>query len=145
MKLFRLLVPAAVLLAACSPVASGSPESDTPSVEDAVVTEDAGGDGDAIKAPAAAARIVEITVTNFVFTPNRISVKKGDKVTLNLIGKSGIHGISIPGLGISQRIDIGATASVALPTDTAGAFDFKCNVPCGPGHKEMRGTIVIEE
>ncbi|TSC57118.1 MAG: cytochrome c oxidase subunit II [Candidatus Peregrinibacteria bacterium Greene0416_62] len=115
-------------------------------------TEDTGGNGEtggamvpSSKAPAASVRMVEITASNFAFTPSMITVKKGEEVTLNLIGESGIHGIGIPGFGISQRVDLGQTVSIAIPTDTAGTFDFKCNVPCGSGHKEMKGTIVIEE
>ena len=112
--------------------------------------DDTGGNGETggmmeSSSKSAAARTVTLTASNFAFTPNVITVKKGEKVNLNLVSESGIHGIGIPGLGISQRMEVGADVSIALPTDTAGTFDFKCNVPCGSGHREMKGTIVIEE
>ena len=90
-------------------------------------------------------RVITITASNWAFSPSSITVKKGEKVTLKLVGESGIHGLAIPGLGISQRIEVGQTVSITLPTDTAGSQSFFCNIPCGSGHKSMMGTITITE
>ncbi len=165
MKTLRLLIPLALLLAACTsttPEASKTPESDAPSigmpvpdedgnpsdVEEMMVTEDAGGNGDAMmekKAVPSVARTVHMDATNFAFTPNMITLKRGENVTLELTGVSGDHGIGIPDLGINQKFSAGETVSVAIPTDKTGTFNFRCNVPCGSGHRDMTGTIVIEE
>ena len=95
-------------------------------------------------APAVAARVISITVDNFLFEPSMIKVKKGEKITLRITGKGGIHSFAVPELGINQRIEAGQTVSIDLPTDQAGTFSFFCAVPCGPGHKDMKGSIVIE-
>lgn len=166
MKTFHLLVPVALLLAACSfaaPEAGNMPESDTPSlgmpaidengnpssVDEMVVTEDAGGNGDAMMPPkgndASGMRTIHMDVTDWSFTPNAITLKKGESVTLELTGIDGDHGISIPDLGIDKKFDAGETVTVAIPTDKTGTFNFRCNVPCGHGHRDMTGTIVIED
>ena len=93
----------------------------------------------------ASARIITVATSNFVFTPNAITVKKGEKITLRLQGKEGMHGFGIPDLGINTSVAEGKTVDVELPTDQTGTFSFRCTVPCGPGHKEMTGTITITE
>ena len=96
--------------------------------------------------PASAeARVIVITATDWEFSPSAITVKKGEKVTLRITGAEGKHGIAIADLGINTMIDAGKTVDVALPTDKAGTFSFRCSVPCGPGHQEMMGTITISE
>lgn len=155
MTFFRLL-PVLALLVACSqsnpsvqePAADGPamgmPVPGMEDVDEMVVTEDAGGDGSGV-VPAAAPRIVRMEATNWAFTPSALTLKKGEKVTLQLVGVSGMHGIGIPDLGISQKFGPGETVSVAIPTDKTGSFSFRCNVPCGAGHRDMTGTIVIED
>ena len=90
------------------------------------------------------ARIIQVTSENWKFTPNVITVKKGEKVQLQVTGISGIHGFAVPGLNINQRVEPGQTVTIDLPTDAAGTYQFFCSIPCGPGHKDMKGQIVIE-
>ncbi len=89
-------------------------------------------------------KVVNVTATNFAFTPNMIRVKKGEKVQLNFASAEGSHGVAIKDLGINVSFAAGQTKSIDLPTDQAGTFAFKCSVPCGSGHKDMIGTIVVE-
>ncbi len=88
--------------------------------------------------------VVAMTVENFKFSPNVIRVKKGDKLTIRLTDTAGVHGIGIRDLNISVGIAMGETKDIEIPTDTAGTFAFRCNVPCGPGHMDMTGQIIIE-
>ncbi len=62
---------------------------------------------------------------------------------VRLKGVEGIHSFAIAELGINMRIEPGQTVDVEIPTDTAGTFAFMCRVPCGPGHKDMKGSLVI--
>ena len=89
-------------------------------------------------------KVVTVTATNFAFTPNMIRVKKGENVQLNFAGAEGSHGVVIKDLGINVSFAAGQTKSIDFPTDQAGTFAFKCSVPCGSGHKDMIGTIVVE-
>ncbi len=92
----------------------------------------------------AGGKTVTVVAANFTFTPNVIRVKKGEKLTLKVESSEGDHGFAVKDLGINVVVDDGVTKTIEIPTDTAGTFTFYCSVPCGPGHKEMKGTIIIE-
>jgi cytochrome c oxidase subunit 2 len=84
---------------------------------------------------------ITITASNFKFEPAEIKVKKGDKVTLKLDSKEGMHGISQPDLNIDLK-KTGET--VTFTADKTGTFVFACNVMCGAGHPNMKGKIIVE-
>ncbi|MEK7563151.1 MAG: thioredoxin domain-containing protein [Patescibacteria group bacterium] len=95
-------------------------------------------------APSGTVKTIKMTAELWKFTPNIVTVKQGEKVTLEITGVSGTHGLSVPGLGINETIIQGNTVSVNIPTDKAGTFDFFCSIQCGSGHGDMTGQIVIE-
>lgn len=144
----------ALAVAACNPsVPTDQPASDgtgssvaADAVSSAQADATASAPAQADSAPAGdqAMRTIDVTVKNFEFSPNEIHIKKGEKVTLHLIGTEGTHGFAVPDLGINLSVSAGQTVSVAIPTDKTGTFQFFCSIPCGPGHKGMKGTIVIE-
>lgn len=88
-------------------------------------------------------RTITVKAENWEFQPNSISAKKGEKVRLAVVGAEGVHGLAIPGLNINVSVNAGETVYVDIPTDAAGTFDFFCSVPCGPGHRDMKGSVVI--
>ena len=153
-----------LLLAACNPTATPPDntveDTDDMTAEDGDVANDdddmVGGDSsvDDTQASSSAAatpppvatepRVIAITTNTWVFTPNMITAKKGEKVIIQLTGIAGTHGFSSPELGINAMVTPGQTISVTLPTDVAGTFKFFCSIPCGVGHKDMVGTITIE-
>lgn len=89
--------------------------------------------------------VIEVKAENWAFSPNVIKLKKGEKVSVKLVGESGVHGFMAAGLGINQSISAGESMTVAIPTDKAGEFEFVCSIPCGGGHSGMVGQIIIEE
>lgn len=160
----------AVLVVACTPAATPSTESNdqasssavmeegsSSSVDGAVMQPGADGQEDASSSDAGttvevnvgagmeSARTITINVTNFAFAPNAVTVKKGEKITLRLVGGEGRHGFAIPELGINVPVDEGKTVDVDLPTDKTGTFSFRCSIPCGSGHRDMTGSITITE
>lgn len=92
----------------------------------------------------AGARTIKMTAELWKFTPNVIKAKQGEKVTLEITGVSGTHGLSVPELGINETVFQGKTISVNVPTDKTGTFDFRCSIQCGSGHNDMTGQIIIE-
>lgn len=121
-----LAIPLVAILAACAPAASQQPPI-APQEEQT----------------APQGRIIPVTAELWKFTPNVIQAQQGKETVLQITGISGTHGFSVPELGINATIIQGQTVSVALPTDKPGAFDFRCSVPCGIGHQDMKGQIVI--
>lgn len=89
-------------------------------------------------------QVVAMTVENFKFTPNVIHVKQGQKLSINLTDTTGNHGFGVPDLGINVAINEGETKTVVIPTDKPGTYSFRCTVPCGPGHRDMTGQIIID-
>jgi len=85
-----------------------------------------------------------ITATKFQFAPSTITVKKGDRVKITLTNSEGIHGLALPDFGVNIQPGDGGTASAEFTADKTGTFEFRCDVPCGPGHREMTGTLVVE-
>ncbi len=84
-----------------------------------------------------------MTVENFAFVPSTINVKRGEHVIIRVTGVTGLHSFGAPELGLNVRVDLDQTVDIVLPTDTAGSFAFRCMIPCGTGHKNMVGTIII--
>lgn len=89
------------------------------------------------------ARIIEVTVDNWAFAPTAITAATGEKVIVRLTGVEGIHSFAIEDLGINVRVEAGQTVDVEIPTDKAGTFAFRCRIPCGDGHMDMKGTLTI--
>ena len=89
-------------------------------------------------------RVIQITAQNWSFTPSVIKARKGEVVQLSITGAGGLHGFSVPSLGINENLTPGQTITINLPTDRAGTFPLFCSIPCGSGHRDMTGQIIIE-
>ncbi len=144
------LAALALILASCNAPTPTPAPVETPSDTVTVNEQPADGGDSSVAdtgspAPSAEPRVIEINVKNWQFDPNVITVKKGEKVTLKIAGTEGTHGFAVPGLGINISVAAGQKVSLTLLTDTTGEFEFFCSIPCGPGHPDMRGKIVIEE
>jgi len=93
---------------------------------------------------AAPVKTVHIDSFSWGFTQDPVTINKGDNVHLVITSSSGTHGVMIPGLGVSSgAVSPGETQTVDFVASEAGTFDYFCNVPCGEGHRSMRGQLVI--
>lgn len=150
---FIALALAVSSLAACSPAAtlpdgdsasssssSSSRAATIPSSSAPAVSSAPSDDGE----PTGSVRVVDVSVTDWEFSPATIVAKKGEKVQLRLKGGEGIHSLLVADLGVNIRVQPGETVVVDIPTDKAGTFNGRCGVPCGPGHRDMTFAIVIE-
>jgi cytochrome c oxidase subunit II len=90
--------------------------------------------------------VVEIAMTakNWEFEPNVIRVKKGDIVRISVTSEDVAHGVGIEGYTQFVKLEAGETAVLEFTADKAGTFRFYCNVPCGQGHREMTGQLIVE-
>ncbi|HIH16302.1 MAG TPA: hypothetical protein HA252_02775 [Candidatus Diapherotrites archaeon] len=89
---------------------------------------------------------VEVLVRafNWGFEPSTIEVNQGEWVRLVVSTQDGVHGLAIPAFGVSQKLEPGKTTVAEFKADKAGHFPFYCNVSCGSGHSDMRGTLVVK-
>ena len=80
----------------------------------------------------------------FAFEPSTITVNKGDHVVITLTTPDVRHGFALPDFGVSTDINPGTSSTVEFTADKVGTFEFRCNIPCGPGHRDMTGTLVVQ-
>ena len=94
--------------------------------------------------PAQAPRVIEITAKRFGFSPDEITLKKGEPVTLRFTTQDVKHGFLSKALKLDADIAPGKPAEVTFTPQTAGKFVTVCDNFCGSGHGDMRMTIVVE-
>ena len=87
---------------------------------------------------------IKVTAKKFEFSPDKIVLKKGVPVTLELTSLDRKHGFAVPELGIRTEVKPNEIARVRLVPDKVGTFSFHCDVFCGDGHEGMSGQIVVE-
>jgi plastocyanin len=85
----------------------------------------------------------DVTAKSWEFVPSTITVNKGDTVKLHLTSTDVGHGFVISAYGINKTLNPGQQVDVEFVADQAGSFPFYCNVFCGEGHKDMKGTLVV--
>jgi len=93
-----------------------------------------------------AEREIHITAKKFEFTPDTITLKKGEPVVLVLSSQDRKHGFNLRAFGIRADVNPGGTAArIPFTPNKTGKFTFSCDVFCGEGHEDMTGTIVVTE
>jgi cytochrome c oxidase subunit 2 len=88
---------------------------------------------------------VTVVAKRFGFSPDQITVKKGQPVTLSLHSEDVTHGLLIKELGIKTDIPKGHDTVITFTPETVGTFEGKCNHFCGMGHGSMKFTVVVTE
>ena len=78
------------------------------------------------------------------WTPEIITVQRGQRVKLRISSEDVVHGFSVPKLGINvDWIEPGKVTEVEFVADRPGRYAFQCTVWCQTGHWRMRGTIEV--
>ncbi len=90
-------------------------------------------------------RVIEITAKRFGFTPNQITLKKGETVKLHLTSEDVTHGFFMKKLKIDEVIEPGKPTEITLTPETAGNFLTICDHFCGVNHGNMNMTITVVE
>src|SRR5215831_13839867 len=91
------------------------------------------------------AEVVKITASKFRFTPDHITLVKGQPVTLQLTSTDATHGFLIRALKIDTDIKPGTVTEMTVTPATAGTFKAICDHYCGLGHSGMKLTVVVKE
>jgi cytochrome c oxidase subunit 2 len=90
-------------------------------------------------------RVVRITAERYSYEPEKIVLKKGQPVILELVAEDRMHGFNSLALGIRADVLPDQAVRVRLVPDKVGTFPFICDVFCGSGHGEMGGVITVVE
>lgn len=94
--------------------------------------------------PAGSKKIFTVTGENFKFSPDQITVKKGDTVQIVFKNMGGFHDFVIDEFKVkTKQIQEGASETVEFVVDKVGSYEFYCSVG---KHREMgmKGTLVVQ-
>lgn len=99
----------------------------------------------AIAAAVKPAQVVKITASKFRFTPDHITLVKGQPVTLQITSTDATHGFMLRALKIDTDVKPGRITEVSVTPETAGTFTAICDHYCGLGHNAMKMTVSVRE
>jgi cytochrome c oxidase subunit II len=94
---------------------------------------------------AATEQVIHLTAKKFEYSPNEITVKKGQPVVIEIVSLDRKHGFTIPDLKVRSDVKPGTQNVVRFTPDKTGTFNFHCDLFCGSGHEGMAGTLVVVE
>lgn len=92
----------------------------------------------------ASVKTFTVSGQNFSFTPNQITVNKGDKVKIVFQNSGGFHDLVIDEFGVkTAQIASGASETVEFTADKTGSFEYYCSVG---SHRQMgmKGTLIVK-
>jgi cytochrome c oxidase subunit 2 len=89
-------------------------------------------------------RVITVVAKRFEFTPSKITLQKGESVTLHLESLDVTHGLYLDGYGIRLKARPGLVDKVTFTADKTGRFTFRCAETCGEFHPYMVGFMTVE-
>ncbi len=95
--------------------------------------------------PPPAPQKVAMQAKRFEYTPQTVTVKKGQPVELSLSTLDRLHGFSAPDLGLHAEIWPGKTTVLTFTPQKAGTFELHCDIFCGVDHENMAAKIIVAE
>jgi len=88
-------------------------------------------------------RRIDITVKRFTYSPNEITLKKGETVLFVFTSSDVTHGVSFKELHLKTTITKGNNSQLAFTPTQTGDFLGHCSVFCGSGHGSMILTLHV--
>ena len=105
---------------------------------------------EALKPVAETGHVIEISMhslrNKWTFAPNEIHAKVGDRVKIEIFNEDNFdHGWALEAFAINRRLFPNQDTLIEFIASKAGTFKFYCSVPCGEGHYQQTGTLVVDE
>lgn len=91
------------------------------------------------------ARHIQIVAKRFDFTPNQVTLKKGEPVVLVFQSEDVTHSIVVKELNLAADIHKGRPTELRVTPQTPGTFIGKCGHFCGSGHGHMQLLIHVTD
>ena len=89
-------------------------------------------------------QVVTISAKRFEFTPNQITLKRGEPVTLRVSAEDRDHGLYQKDLKIDLDLTPDHLSEVTITPEKSGRFVAICDHFCGSGHGNMKMIINVE-
>lgn len=88
------------------------------------------------------------TVVRSHINPERIEVRKGDRVIIHLTtlerAQDQVHGFGVHGYNAHMSLEPGKTSTVEFIADKEGVFPYYCTEFCSALHLEMMGYLLVK-
>jgi nitrous-oxide reductase len=92
---------------------------------------------------------VYATMVRSHINPERITVNKGDEVTMYLTNleraQDETHGFTVDHYNVHASLEPGETASIKFTADIEGVFPYYCTEFCSALHLEMMGYLMVKD
>lgn len=85
-----------------------------------------------------------VTAKKWEFAPSTLIVRQGDKVKIKITSTDVTHSFVLKDYGINITVKPNETKIAEFVADKYGIFNFNCGIPCGTGHKDMVGVLVVK-
>lgn len=96
-----------------------------------------------ISSSTSAVQEIKVVSSDWSFSPNVITVKKGTTLRVHFTAVDNEHGFAIDEYNLDVQAAPGQTKTFDFVADKAGTFTIYCSVPCGSGHRDMKATLVV--
>ena len=95
-------------------------------------------------AAASQGKLKEFTMEAYLFgfEPAIIEVNEGDTVRITIKSRDVEHGIGISAFHVNKKFGK-EPVTVEFVADKKGEYPFICSVFCGSGHRDMKGTLIV--
>lgn len=118
---------------------------DAPAGSGASAAGTAAGSGTAGKATSSVKSFTVSGASNFTFTPNTMTVKKGDTVRITFKNVSGFHDFVLEQFDVrTKQIAAGKEETIEFVADKTGKFEYYCSVDSHRANG-MKGTLTVTE
>jgi len=88
-------------------------------------------------------RTIDVTLSRYAFSPERIEIRVGERVLLNVVSIDSAHGLQVKELGLNARIPARGRTVAVLTPQKAGTFPIACSEYCGVGHSRMKAWLIV--
>ena len=88
-------------------------------------------------------RVIGVRARSFAFTPERIRINRGDRVTLILNSEDVTHGLYLDGYNVNLVSQPGVSQRATFTAERTGVYRFRCSVSCGTLHPFMIGEMEV--
>ncbi|HLK39561.1 MAG TPA: cupredoxin domain-containing protein [Polyangiaceae bacterium] len=90
------------------------------------------------------AQVIKVVAQQWSFSPNTITVLRGQTVDFEVTSSDVHHGFNLPDFGMRADVVPDQTTKVRVTFDKPGTYNFHCDYYCGSGHEGMSGQVVVQ-
>jgi heme/copper-type cytochrome/quinol oxidase subunit 2 len=88
-------------------------------------------------------REVDLTASDYKFTPNRLEVTQDELIKMTVRSTDVPYSLTIDEYRVSKRVPAGGTVTFEFRADRPGTFPFYSNLTSDSRHQAMKGTLVV--